>query len=149
MMANSTPTPQLEETFPETGEDTPQTQFGLEEPLFEQTVTPNLPQSKVVSPIVILGLPWYKKPLGLALLATGALILIVFMLLMLATPKATQILDLTPPEPVVTTQVSDPLKLKIRQLKAELIESDPTNQALPFPPVSIDLQLAPLNNRKN
>lgn len=135
--------PELEPSEPVgPADDTHQTQFTWEEPLFEET---RGPAPIVAEPTVDLPKkPWYKKPLVLALgFFMIVMTLLVISMMMTPPPQEDVMAPEASAEPIVSL-VSDPLKLKIVQLKAELRAADPTNQELPFPPVSKILQLAPL-----
>jgi hypothetical protein len=56
-------------------------------------------------------------------------------------PQTKILSEVSPSPSPVVSQVSDPLKEKIIQLKTELETADPNLQEYPFPPVNLQLQV--------
>lgn len=129
---------ELEPTEP--GVDTNQTTFSWEEPLFEQTAAVSDPVAATAVPRK----PWYTKPLVLVIGGLSLLLVILLALVLILRPAPPQFVLPEPSASPFVSTVSDPLKLRIQQLKLELEEADPTKQDLPYPPIDPTLKLEPL-----
>lgn len=118
-----------------------QTNFGSEEPLLEPVlkVEPEKPQTKAAPKKPKLS----KKKKGLIIIAVGVVLLLLFIPVSLLILNQTDGNGVTAPEVSPSPQASvtqeDELTERLKDLKLELQEADPTVNDLPFPQVDMEL----------
>lgn len=125
-----------------------QTQFSLEEPLFENVAAlpPEPEKPKEEKPKI----PWYKQRKLVILAIVGVSILVLLILyiisMMIAASRAPVVSE---PEEVIPVEQRSESQLlrRIEITKDELNEADPNQQQLVFPAVDMDVRLDPERRR--
>jgi hypothetical protein len=118
-----------------------QTSFSAEEPLYENVSVPQDPQQKEV--VTESSVPFYRTTKGMVGIVVGALLLVMLLLLVsvLFNQNQQQVVETASPQPSLQPVTSDPIQIRINQLSKDLNEVDPANDALPLPPVDLELVL--------
>lgn len=120
-----------------------QTQFSLEEPLFEQMG--QLPPEPETEEVVKAKIPWYKQKKLLALIITISTIVILLLLFVInqfvlqgRLPGISEIIDR---EEEVVDRTSHPIMQRIIAADRELQAADPTKRELGYPTLDYTLHL--------
>lgn len=125
-----------------------QTQFSLEEPLFENVapLPPEPEKPKEYTPKI----PWYKqrKLVILAIVGVSILVLLILYLISIIV-AASRAPVVSKPEEVLPVEQRPESQLlqRIKITRDELNEADPNQQQLVFPAVDMDLRLDPQQRR--
>jgi len=119
-----------------------QTQFSLEEPLFEQMG--QMPPEEVVEETKP-KLPWYKQKKLVAFMIIGTSVVVLLVLFVVAQVifqgRLPQLIDLDPVEEAVVDRSNHPLMRRILAAERELREADPTKRELGYPTLNYELRL--------
>lgn len=119
-----------------------QTQFSLEEPLFEQMG--QMPVEEVVEEIKP-KVPWYKRKKLVALVIGGTSLVALLLLFVVAQVifqgRLPQLIEPDPVEEEVVDRTNHPLMKRIMAAERELREADPTKRELGYPTLNYELTL--------
>ena len=121
-----------------------QTQFSLEEPLFEGMTA--VPPEPVVEEVKKPKIPWYKqRKLVIAAIAGATLLVIIILFIInmvIESGRRPVVADPVPLATALPATASAALE-KIAVTEAELKDADPNQQQLVFPAVDMSLRLDP------
>lgn len=117
-----------------------QTSFSAEEPLYENA---SLPQEPSVELPTDSATPLFKTKafkIGAVVSAIFVLLLVILLGVMMNRGQQQQIVEPSPTPSMIPVS-NDPIKLRINELSKNLLDSDPADDALPLPPIDLEISL--------
>lgn len=131
--------PQLEQEIP-----TNQTQFELEEPLFEKAYKPEKPSLNVDNEMVESAPQVWWRQRKFLLIGGGVVsVILVILLLLVAVMSQSPVAPPVAVEPQATAQpvTQDGFQQRLKEAKDALDQADPADNEFPIPPVDYDFRL--------
>lgn len=118
-----------------------QTQFNLEEPLYEDVRVVEVAKTDVPKQ------SFFKTKKGVVFIAAGSFLLLMLLLILLMPRRNANTAAEPTPQPAVVLPEKTGFELRIDNLQQELERADPSDTVLPFPAVDMEIELEDSKNQ--